>query len=440
MRGWLWQVIDPVNQATEGSTAGQSGSTLRPVFVVGTRPEAIKIFPIILAMESDPRFDPIVISSGQHPQMCNEMLGLAGILPDMTLALDRRTGSINELLNEIMGQLTEVLERLIAQYNSAGSPPRIPATFVHGDTSTALAGALASTFAGIPVIHVEAGLRTYDLYGPFPEELNRQLIARMAVLSIAPTGPSEGNLIREAIDSELVFVSGNTGVDALLWAVEQPATFADASLTELMEGDNPIVVVTAHRRENWDRLGDIAAAVLRIVEARSDVRVVLPLHPNPRVRERFNELLSGQRGILLTEPLPYVEFAHVLKRATLILTDSGGIQEEAPSLGVPVLVMRDQTERPEGVVAGTLRLVGVDADRIVKESLRLLNDPTAHDRMAAAENPYGDGRASQRIVQALQYVLTGGDPPTPFGPGFSRRAVLDTSGPGFEHFAKQDHR
>lgn len=411
---------------------------LRPVFVVGTRPEAIKIFPIILAMQSDPRFDPIVISSGQHPQMCDEMLALAGITPDVTLALERQTGSINELVTQIMGQLAAVFEGLIAQYNPPGSAPRLPATFVHGDTSTALAGALASTFAGVPVIHVEAGLRTYDNYGPFPEELNRQLIARTAVLSIAPTGPSEGNLIREAIDSELIFVSGNTGVDALLWAVQQPVTFADPELAKVIEGEHPIVVVTAHRRENWDRIGDIAAALIRIIDARPDVRIVLPLHPNPRVRERFNELLAGRKGIVLTEPLPYVEFAHVLRRSTLILTDSGGIQEEAPSLGVPVLVMRDQTERPEGVMAGTLRLVGADADRIVQESLRLLDDPDAYERMSSAENPYGDGHAAQRIVQALQYVLTGGDPPRPFGPGFSRRAVLDSGGPGFEHFVEPD--
>lgn len=353
---------------------------------------------------------------------------MAGIEPDIELPLDRREGSVNELVTQVMSRFGDALGGLIAEHNPPGHPPGIPLTLVHGDTSTALAGALASTFLGIPVVHIEAGLRTYDLHGPFPEELNRQLIARTAVLSIAPTGQSEGNLIREAIDSESVFVSGNTGIDALLWAIDQPVEFADERLSTLMSGGDPFIVVTAHRRENWDRLDGIAQALLAIAEARPDLHIVLPLHPNPRVGGRLRELLEGHHRLILTDPMPYIEFAHLLRGCRLALTDSGGIQEEAPSLGIPVLVMRDETERPEGVLAGTLMLVGSSPDRIAEATLGLLEDHDAYARMRQAENPYGDGRAAERIVQALRYAVDGGQPPTPFGPGFSRLAVVDTPG------------
>jgi UDP-N-acetylglucosamine 2-epimerase (non-hydrolysing) len=403
-------------------------NTLRPIFVVGTRPEAIKIFPVVLAMRADPRLDPIVIASGQHPDMCSQVLRMAGIEPDISLTLKRKTGSLNELVSGLLSELTGVFEDLVAKYNPTGYLPRLPGTFVHGDTSTALAAALVSAFADVPVVHVEAGLRTYDLHGPFPEELNRQLIARIAIFSIAPTMPSEANLIRESISSEQIMVAGNTGIDALLWATAQPVAFSDPQVADLVARDEPLIVVTAHRRENWDHLDDIADAILRICEARSDLRVVLPLHPNPKVREVLAAQLDGQPQVLLTEPLEYVEFAHLLKRATIALTDSGGIQEEAPSLHTPVLVMREQTERPEGVLAGTLKLVGTDPDAIVSNTLKLLEDRQAYEQMSSAENPYGDGKASERIVQAFNFVLTGQDAPHPFGPGFSRSFVLSRTG------------
>jgi len=403
-------------------------NTLRPIFVVGTRPEAIKIFPVILAMRADPRLDPIVIASGQHPDMCSQVLRMAGIEPNISLTLTRETGSLNELVSGLVSQLSGVFAELVAKYNPEGYLPRLPGTFVHGDTSTALAAALVSAFADVPVIHVEAGLRTYDLHGPFPEELNRQLIARIAIFSIAPTMPSEANLIRESIASEQIMVAGNTGIDALLWATSQPVTFSDQLVADLVAGEEPLLVVTAHRRENWAHMDSIADAILRICEARPDVRVVLPVHPNPKVREVLNARLADEPHVHLTEPLEYIEFAHLLNRATIALTDSGGIQEEAPSLHTPVLVMREQTERPEGVLAGTLKLVGTDPDVIVSSTLALLDDPQAYAQMSSADNPYGDGKASERIVQAFNFVLTGQDPPQSFGPGFSRSFVLSRTG------------
>jgi len=403
-------------------------NTLRPIVLIGTRPEAIKMFPVILAMRADPIWDPIVIASGQHPQMCTEVLAMAGITPDFTYTLTRTTGSLNELIVEIVSRLSPTLEQLIERYNPAGYLPRLAGVLVHGDTTTALAGALAGTFAGLPVIHVEAGLRTYDAYGPFPEEINRQLIARMALLSIAPTMPAEANLIREAVSSNRIFVSGNTGVDALLWAVRQPVDFQDPRVAAVVAGGHRLVVVTAHRRENWDRLPGIAGALIDVCAAHPDIRVVLPLHPNPRVRTQLQDLLAAHDQIILSEPLGYIEFAHLLERATLVLTDSGGIQEEAPSLGLPVLVLRDQTERPEGVLSGTLRLVGTEPDAIVQNTLQLLEDADEYRRMSSAANPYGDGRAAERIVSALHFIITGATPPQPFGPGFSRAAILSGMG------------
>lgn len=415
-------------------------NTPRPIIVVGTRPEAIKMFPVILGLKEDPHYDPIVIASGQHPEMCLQVLRMAGIEPDIALTLERSTGSLNELVAQLMTKLTATFEQLAAEYNPPGYLPIIPATLVHGDTTTAMTAALVSTFTGISVIHVEAGLRTYDLYGPFPEELNRQLIARTAVLSIAPTMPSEANLIHEAILSQQIFVAGNTGIDALFWAVDRPATFTDERLSAIMKSDDPLLVVTAHRRENWANLDDISDALLRICHERPDLSVVLPLHPNPSVRSVFQSRLTDQPQILLTEPLEYIEFAHLLKRATIALTDSGGIQEEAPSLGTPVLVMREQTERPEGIAAGTLQLVGTNPDSIVEHTLRLLNNPQDYMRMVNSFNPYGDGRASKRIIDALDYLYSGQSPPTTFGPGFSRAFVLSRTGIDYAHLRPQPPR
>ncbi len=308
---------------------------------------------------------------------------------------------------------------------------RFPAgVLVHGDTSSAMASALAAFHLRIPVMHVEAGLRTGGLnLTPFPEELNRQLISRIACLHFAPTATSMQSLVREDVPVNQIFVTGNTGIDALRWASGLDVPFSDPRLQALYESDERIVVATAHRRENWSKgLGDIAEGLARLARAHPEVRIVVPLHPNPLVRERLGIPLRTVDNVLLTEPLGYVPFARLLDRCHIVITDSGGIQEEAPSLGKPVLVTRETTERTEGVEEGTLLLVGTDPDRIAAESDALLTDPGAYARMRDALNPYGDGRAAERIVAALEYLLLGGDPPVPFGSGFSRRAVIRATG------------
>jgi UDP-N-acetylglucosamine 2-epimerase (non-hydrolysing) len=279
-------------------------------------------------------------------------------------------------------------------------------------------------------MHVEAGLRTGgNNLTPFPEELNRQLIATIAGLHFAPTWKNLENLVRENVPVGQIFVTGNTGIDALRWASTIDVRFANPQLQALYDGDRPLVVVTAHRRENWgDGLTGVARGIRRLADAEPGVDFVLPLHPNPRVRDLLTDELHDVENVLLTDPLGYATFARLLARSHFVLTDSGGIQEEAPSLGKPVLVARETTERTEGLEAGTLRLVGTDPELIFIEGSRLLNDPVAYADMAEAPNPYGDGRAADRIVLALEHVLLGGEPPAPFGPGYSRAEVARAAG------------
>jgi len=310
----------------------------------------------------------------------------------------------------------------------AGRHPAM--VLVHGDTSSAMAAALSSFHLRIPVMHVEAGLRTGGSnLTPFPEELNRQVISTIAAMHFAPTSENLGNLVRENIPVEQVFVTGNTGIDALQWSSRMDVKSANADLEELAQSDRRIVVVTAHRRENWgDGLRGIAEGVARLADRHPETGFVLPVHPNPRVREVLTERLVGLDNVLLTEPLGYATFARLLARSTIVITDSGGVQEEAPSLGKPVLVTRETTERTEGLAAGTLRLVGTNPQVIFDEGNRLLESEGAYREMAEAENPYGDGRAAERIVAALEHLLLGTDPPTQFGTGYSRAAVAMVSG------------
>ena len=278
-------------------------------------------------------------------------------------------------------------------------------------------------------MHVEAGLRTRLTLSPFPEELNRQAISRIAAFHLAPTSTNEENLVRERVPYEQIFVTGNTGIDALRFASTLDVVFEDPAVAAAVASDDPIVTVTAHRRENWEGgLARIAEAIGRLAIEHPGTRFVVPLHPNPLVREQLGKPLAAHANVILTEPLSYAPFARLMARSTLIITDSGGIQEEAPALDVPVLVTRDTTERGEGVEAGTLRLVGTDPDRIVEAATLLLTDPAEHAAMAAAANPYGDGRASERIVAALEYLAGLGPTPVRFGPGFSRKAVLLAAG------------
>ena len=407
------------------------------IVVVGTRPEAIKLVPLILAFERSDVYQPIVLSTGQHEQMVREIFDLAGITVDAHLWVGGARSRLNERVATLMRRIEDYVigsyadlqgEKATQDLVTVGGYP--VATIVHGDTSSAFAAALASFHLRIPVVHVEAGLRTGGLnLTPFPEELNRQLITCIAAMHLAPTAKNEENLVHENVSADQVFVTGNTGIDALHWAAGLDLPIADPRVAELVAGDDRVVLVTAHRRENWGGgLAGIAEGVARVATSHPDVKFVLPMHPNPAVRAELRPALDPLANVLLTEPLRYTSMAKLIARCDFVLTDSGGLQEEAPSLDKPVLVARGSTERTEGVEAGTLLLVGTDPSRIADEATRLLDDPAAYAAMANAQNPYGDGRAAERIVDAFAYLHHGADAPVPFGPGFTRSAVLAAAG------------
>lgn len=405
--------------------------------VVGTRPEAIKLVPIIVALRDHPTFEPIVVSTGQHDRLVKYIFELAGIAPDVTLWAGSRRANLNERVAAVLQRFEDFcVERFEIDFDEPATETDVlsgkhpAAVLVHGDTSSAMAAALSSFHLRIPVMHVEAGLRTGGSnLTPFPEELNRQVISTIAAMHFAPTSANLQNLVRENVPVGQVFVTGNTGIDALRWSSQlEDVRFANPELQALHDSDARIVVVTAHRRENWgDGLRGIAEGVARLARSR-DAHFVLPVHPNPKVREVLTERLTGLDNVLLTEPLGYATFSRLLGRCQMVITDSGGIQEEAPSLGKPVLVTRETTERTEGLAAGTLRLVGTDPDLIYAEGSRLLGSDAAYEEMASAENPYGDGYAAERIVGALEHILRGTEPPSQFGPGYSRASVALAAG------------
>jgi UDP-N-acetylglucosamine 2-epimerase (non-hydrolysing) len=405
--------------------------------VVGTRPEAIKLIPIILALRDSERFRPIVVTTGQHDLMVREVFKLAGVWADVNLWIGDTRARLNERVASVMLRFEDFFGQWFHEVSPADATMedvragRFPAAvLVHGDTSSAFGAALASFHLGIPVVHVEAGLRAgTGNMTPFPEELNRRLIARIAALHLAPTASNQENLVRENVPIKQIYVTGNTAIDALHWASGLEVPFVNPAVQEMFDSGRRLVLVTAHRRESWgDGLRGIGEAVARLANAHPDVAFVLPLHPNPRVRSTLRPLLDGHANVLLCEPVSYGEFARLLARCHFAITDSGGIQEEAPALGKPVLVTRDATERVEGVDAGTLALVGTDPERIFTVADRLLCDPVAYAAMSEAPNPYGDGRAAQRIVAALEYLQVGGAAPAPFGSSLDRRVVLSASG------------
>lgn len=420
-----------------GKGSAKEDARLKVPIVVGTRPEAIKLVPIIVAMRESEHYEPIVVSTGQHNRLVEYIFELADIKPDVTLWAGSRRANLNERVASVMQRFEDFC---VESFDiDPDQPPtvedrlsgRMPAAvLVHGDTSSAMAASLSAFHMRIPVMHVEAGLRTGGVnLSPFPEELNRQVISTIAAMHFAPTSANLQNLVRENVPVGQVFVTGNTGIDALHWSSSMQVQFANPELQALHDGDKRIVVVTAHRRENWgDGLRGIAEGVSRVAEAHPEVACVLPVHPNPRVREVLTERLSGHDNVLLTEPLGYATFARLLRRSHIVITDSGGIQEEAPSLDKPVLVTRETTERTEGLAAGTLRLVGTDPEKIFNEASRLLSDDAAYREMAGAENPYGDGHAAERIVAALEHLLLGTKPPTQFGTGYSRATVALAAG------------
>ena len=363
--------------------------TLRVLNVFGTRPEAIKMAPVVRALAAEPGLESLVCTTGQHRAMLDQVTTAFDITPDAELALMREGQGLTHITTAVMERLPAVLKRL--------RPDRV---LVHGDTTTSFAAALASFYAGVPVGHVEAGLRTHDLSAPWPEEANRQLTGRLADLHFAPTSSARANLLAEGVSSDRVEVTGNTVIDALLIARERVGPQHRAAVPDL-DPDRRIVLVTAHRRENHGAGIASLCRALTAIAARPDAQVVYPVHPNPDVVGPVRAALAGVPHVHLIEPLEYLPFVALLDRCHLVVTDSGGLQEEAPSFGKPVLVVRETTERPEAVEAGTVRLVGTDADRIQHEIARLLNDDRAYAAMARAINPYGDGQAAARIARRL---------------------------------------
>lgn len=370
------------------------------VFVLfGTRPEAIKLAPLIelLGRPGGP-FHPKVVVTAQHREMLDQVLDLFQITPDYDLDIM----SPNQTLFDVSARALRGFEEILIEEKPA-------IVLVQGDTTSSLMGALSAFYCQIPVGHVEAGLRSYDKYRPFPEEMNRRLVSHIADLHFAPTTLAAENLLREGVDKDKVFVTGNTVIDALRETVKKKRPYGNPLLDELDFKTRRLVLATAHRRENWGLpMKNICRALLTLVEWFSDIVVVFSVHKNPKVREVVEKMLSGQERIHLIEPLEYGPFCRLMSESHLILTDSGGIQEEAPSLGKPVLVLREVTERPEGVEAGTVRLVGVSAGKIAQEASRLLSDRGEYEKMSRAVNPYGDGKASARIVKILECLLAGG--------------------------------
>ncbi|MFD6444793.1 non-hydrolyzing UDP-N-acetylglucosamine 2-epimerase [Promicromonospora sp. NPDC060204] len=363
--------------------------------VYGTRPEAIKVAPVITALEADDRFDSVTVVTGQHREMLDQVNEVFGIVPDHDLDVMSHGQTLGQIFARVMSRLDPILEAR-----------RPDVVVVQGDTSTSTAAALAAFYRRIPVVHLEAGLRSGDIMSPFPEEANRKITSQIASLHLAPTLRSLANLVAEGVRLEDIAVTGNTVIDALYLAVERRTAFTDPGLERVAASGRRIVLVTTHRRENWGAaMEGVGRALARIARRFPDTEIVLPVHRNPVVRDAVLPHLDGLANVTVTEPLGYGEFTHLLSLSTLVLTDSGGLQEEAPSLGKPVLVMRDNTERPEAVEAGTARLIGTDEERIVAEVNRLLTDDAAYAAMAQAINPYGDGRSASRVLDATARML-----------------------------------
>ncbi|HSF11644.1 MAG TPA: UDP-N-acetylglucosamine 2-epimerase (non-hydrolyzing) [Erythrobacter sp.] len=378
-----------MNEA-EGSGAAKP----RILVTFGTRPEAIKMFPVVAALRETGRFDVKVVVTAQHRELLDAVLALSSLRPDLDLDLMQPSQSLDGLASRILLRFGEALDAL--------QPTRV---LVHGDTLTTMMASLACYFRRIPVGHVEAGLRSGDIYSPWPEEVNRKVTGVIADLHFAPTTTAAHALRAENVDEKSIHVTGNTVIDALLFAQQRIAADpalapAIAPLRERFRGKR-IIAVTAHRRENFGAGMAQIAQGLQTLAARDDVAIIYPLHPNPNVAEVMRPALAGFDNIALINPLDYLDFVAMMAASDIVLTDSGGIQEEAPSLGKPVLVMRDTTERPEGVAAGTAKLVGADAAVIIAETARLLDDPAAYQAMAKAHNPYGDGTASRQIADII---------------------------------------
>jgi UDP-N-acetylglucosamine 2-epimerase (non-hydrolysing) len=362
--------------------------------IFGTRPEAIKLFPVINALAAYSDMQTEVLVSAQHRQMLDQALAITGIVPDYDLDLMQPGQSLDALTARLLEAIGGVLD--------SATPDRV---IVQGDTATAMVGALAAYYRQIPVSHVEAGLRSYNIYQPWPEEVNRKIIGTIADQHFAPTALAAAALAAEAISPENTYVTGNTVIDALHWVTDHiaqnPALAKSLAPYEERFRGRKIIGITTHRRENFGDGMDNIAAAIQTIAARDDVACIFPVHMNPNVRAVMNAALGDLSNVAMIEPLDYPNFARLLSMSHIMLTDSGGVQEEAPALGKPVLVMRDTTERPEGVTAGTAKLIGTDKDRIISEIFTLLDDDAAYSAMARAHNPFGDGHASLRIAEII---------------------------------------
>lgn len=366
--------------------------------IFGTRPEAIKMAPLVKALESNPNIESKVCVTAQHREMLDQVLNTFEIKPNFDLDIMKSHQS-----------LTSVTTKVLSGIEAVFATDEFDMVLVHGDTTTTFAASLAAFYSQIKVGHVEAGLRTYNKYSPYPEEMNRQMTGILADLHFSPTNLAKENLLKENKDEASIYVTGNTVIDALTTTVDEEYSH---KVLEKIDENQRIILVTAHRRENLGRpLENICKAIVRLVEEFDDIEVIYPVHLNPKVRSVTDKYLSDKERIHLIEPLDVLDFHNFMNRAYLILTDSGGLQEEAPSLGKPVLVLRDTTERPEGVNSGTLKLVGTDEELIYEEAKELLSNEESYLKMAQTANPYGDGKASMRIVEAILHYFGEGSRP-----------------------------
>lgn len=376
---------------------------IKVMTIFGTRPEAIKMAPLILEMQKNPQFECVVCCTGQHKEMLAQVLHTFRLEPDFNLQIMKQSQTLADISSAVIAGADKIIRHV--------QPDLV---MVHGDTSTTLAGGLAAFYNKVPVAHIEAGLRSFDLYSPYPEEMNRVMVGRIASLHFAPTESNRQNLSREGITGG-IYVTGNTVIDALHYMVREEYQFVSAALQKIDFSRGRWVLMTAHRRENLgEPMENICRAVRRAVEENPELHIVFPVHLNPVVRETVYSILGGHERISLTDPVDVQDMHNLIARCHMVLTDSGGIQEEAPALGKPVLVLRTETERPEAVKAGTVKLVGVREADIFENIQMLLHDEEAYHRMAHAANPYGDGRASERIVQNVLYWAGRAENPVEF--------------------------
>ncbi len=366
---------------------------IKVMSIFGTRPEATKMAPLIKVMEKNPHIEPVICVTAQHRQMLDQVLDIFNIAPHYDLDIMREKQTLTDITTRALKGLEEVMKK---------AEPDI--VLVHGDTTTTFAGALAAFYSQIKIGHVEAGLRTYDKFQPFPEEMNRKLTGAMADLHFAPTILAKEHLLKENVDENEIFITGNTAVDCLKTTIEKNYKFSLDELNDIDYKGKRVITMTAHRRENLGQpLENICRAVLRIVEDNQDVEVVYAVHFNPLVQETARRILGNHKRIHLTDPIDMKDMHNLMNLSYLVMTDSGGLQEEVPSMGKPVLVLRNVTERPEGIKAGTLRLAGIEEDNIYREADILLKDKDVYEKMSKAKNPFGDGFAAERIVDAVLY-------------------------------------